>query len=218
MLISFGTAGYERRTRFVYNYSGLNIMPEVFSMKDNFLIYATNPTPDNYELRAYDAVLKTWWIENLSPAIDWPALSHYGTGGSIYKFASAGNDSMLIVFYADPRNAGRGMDITGKGYKIVNNRLAIPPEISDLTKDNLLGIYPNPAKEKARVSFFISHPYYVSITLYDILGRELMPVFSGYCERGYYEEELDTRNLPSGAYILRMNSLNGGVKKISIIK
>lgn len=218
MNINFGDTETNERKLYTTGVFNSQIDPVVVSMKDNFLIYTASPNIDEYVLNYYDAELDAWGMELLTPPIRWPALSNYGAGGHLTKFASAANDSLLFVCYADPRNPGRGMDITAKGYKIVNNRIPIPAAVEDLTKDNLIGIYPNPTRGDARVSFYVSHPYFVSITLHDILGREVMPVFSGYCEKGYFEHTLDTKSLSSGVYILRMNSFHGGVRKIVIIK
>jgi Secretion system C-terminal sorting domain len=66
----------------------------------------------------------------------------------------------------------------------------------------VLDFYPNPASSLAVLHVNGSAGEYLSIFLYDLLGREVMQVFSGM--RGYDRNqfELDTSSVTSGVYVL----------------
>ncbi len=42
----------------------------------------------------------------------------------------------------------------------------------------------------------------ISLVLYDISGRKVKDIYKGYRDRGYYEEEINSSEVPSGVYML----------------
>ena len=67
-----------------------------------------------------------------------------------------------------------------------------------------LQINPNPFRSFTTISFNIKEPSNVTLTLYDMLGRKLQTIFSGYRIAGLYEEEMSAENLPSGVYFFKL--------------
>jgi surface protein len=64
--------------------------------------------------------------------------------------------------------------------------------------------FPNPARQQATVRFAVAGgPQEVTIQLYDLLGRQIQTVYDSSAE-GRVEHTLDTSDLPSGTYFLRM--------------
>ncbi len=68
--------------------------------------------------------------------------------------------------------------------------------------------YPNPFSGSTRIGFTVDEPGSVSLELYDLTGRRVRTVLTGFKDAGSYEETLDAGNLAGGMYILRL--LSGG--------
>lgn len=75
-----------------------------------------------------------------------------------------------------------------------NNDENIPGEI------NLYQNYPNPFNPATTIEFSISESEYVSLRIYDTLGREVKELFSGYLYAGNHKYEFDAKNISSGVY------------------
>lgn len=63
---------------------------------------------------------------------------------------------------------------------------------------------PNPFNNETILSFSIPSPQYVSLTVYDIQGREIAKVFDGYTPAGTSEVKFDASGLSSGFYFVKL--------------
>ncbi|MBV6479657.1 MAG: Ycf48-like protein [Ignavibacteria bacterium] len=79
--------------------------------------------------------------------------------------------------------------------------------------------YPNPFNPATKINFDLAKDGFVSIKVFDILGREVATLVNEFKNTGYYNVEFDARNLTSGMYYYRME-VNGFTKvlKMSLIK
>ncbi|MFC2150054.1 aryl-sulfate sulfotransferase [Calditrichota bacterium] len=66
--------------------------------------------------------------------------------------------------------------------------------------------YPNPFNSTTRLSYTLPRSGQVTVNLFDIAGREVRLLNSGYHSSGIYELTLDGTNLSSGMYILKLES------------
>lgn len=66
--------------------------------------------------------------------------------------------------------------------------------------------YPNPFKTSTNISFSIPSESYVSLKIYDRLGREVATIFSEESSAGYYSREWNTANIPSGIYFYKLQA------------
>jgi fibronectin type 3 domain-containing protein len=69
----------------------------------------------------------------------------------------------------------------------------------------LLGTYPNPARQQATVRYALPGQQEVSLRVYDVLGRRVHTVVQSR-QKGRHKMHLDVSNLASGVYFLRMRS------------
>jgi len=79
--------------------------------------------------------------------------------------------------------------------------------------------YPNPFNPSTRINYFIPEESFVSIKVYDFLGREVITPVNETKSIGSYEIVFDASNLPSGTYFYTMTA--GGystTKKMILIK
>jgi hypothetical protein len=68
--------------------------------------------------------------------------------------------------------------------------------------------YPNPSNPNAKIDFQIPQNSVVQLKIYDISGKEVGTIISGYLEAGYHTAEFDGTNLASGVYFYRISSEN----------
>jgi len=87
-----------------------------------------------------------------------------------------------------------------------NANLVSAAEQFDQTR--ALQLFPNPAEESTKASFYLIDPDYVTFTLYNTVGREVKKWLPGYLPSGDHNQELNLDGLQSGVYILKMQTGN----------
>lgn len=107
----------------------------------------------------------------------------------------------------------------------VDFRVATPlaigiQQISSIVNEySLSQNYPNPFNPSTKINFSIPKSEYVSLRIYDLLGREVKVLVNGNLTVGEYEVDFDAKGLASGMYYY---SLRAGefvnVKKMVLVK
>ena len=72
--------------------------------------------------------------------------------------------------------------------------------------------YPNPFNPSTTISFSIPERSFVTLKIYDMLGREVVP-WNGIneeLETGHFEKTFDASSLASGVYIYRISAMKEG--------
>ncbi|TKJ36564.1 hypothetical protein CEE37_14890 [candidate division LCP-89 bacterium B3_LCP] len=77
---------------------------------------------------------------------------------------------------------------------------ALPAEIS------LLGAYPNPFNPTTTISYQLPASSLVSLSIYDITGRQVTELVNGWRDAGNHEVTFDASDLPSGMYIYNLTA------------
>jgi len=79
--------------------------------------------------------------------------------------------------------------------------------------------YPNPFNPSTTISYFVPKESFVSIKIYDFLGREVTTLVSEMKSTGSYELAFDASNIPSGTYFYVMTSESySNTKKMVLLK
>ena len=79
--------------------------------------------------------------------------------------------------------------------------------------------FPNPFNPSTRINYFVPQESFVSIKVYDFLGREVMTLVNETRAIASYEIVFDASNLPSGTYFYTMIAGNySDTKKMILIK
>jgi len=79
--------------------------------------------------------------------------------------------------------------------------------------------YPNPFNPSTVIRFQISAREFVTLKVYDILGREVATLINAEKSAGNYNVEFDAQNLTSGVYVYRLQAGNfSDVKKLLLLK
>ncbi len=64
--------------------------------------------------------------------------------------------------------------------------------------------YPNPFSERTKLSFSLNKPTFVSVAIFDLLGRQVEELVAGYLPQGGHHVSFDASTLPSGVYLYRI--------------
>ncbi|HEX7344803.1 MAG TPA: T9SS type A sorting domain-containing protein, partial [bacterium] len=99
-------------------------------------------------------------------------------------------------------------DSRGYGAQRINDYLAVDQAAaSPQTGEKLcLSISPNPFNPRTTFSFDLPEAGLVNLAIYDISGRLLATLVSGYRDAGSHSVDFDGTNLVSGIYIYRLNA------------
>jgi len=78
--------------------------------------------------------------------------------------------------------------------------------------------YPNPFNPSTIISYEISKGNFVSLKVYNVLGKEVATLVNNYMSAGQYKVTFDAAELSSGVYIYRLKSGNINLSKIMIMQ
>jgi hypothetical protein len=134
----------------------------------------------------------------------------YGAGTYIGIFTGA--DLCADIKY------GRGILYGGgtfcAGSIIIKTISAEIPDRFDLQQN-----FPNPFNPVTMIRYQLPKSVFVSLKVYDQLGKEVEVVYEGKLEPGYYEATMDGSGLASGIYFCRINAGDFmKVIKLSLVK
>ncbi|OPX35337.1 hypothetical protein B1H10_01480 [candidate division KSB1 bacterium 4484_188] len=87
----------------------------------------------------------------------------------------------------------------------------------------LLSAYPNPFNATCTIPFSLDRQEHISISVYNILGQQVVRLFDGIKEAGVHQLKWNANNMASGVYFLKMRSMSNQskhapVKKIMLLK
>jgi len=83
---------------------------------------------------------------------------------------------------------------------VQNHQAGIP------TRFDMKQNYPNPFNPVTKINYEIPKASFVTIKVFDILGREVASLVNGNLEAGYYTYDFDASALSSGVYIYKITA------------
>jgi hypothetical protein len=133
--------------------------------------------------------------------------------------ADAGNDSYNSQAY-DIRGAGYSrklnkttggvgtIDMGAYEYKIGDDPLTfVETGIASTPKKFMLSQnYPNPFNPATTISFSLAKSSFVSLKIFDLLGREVATIVSEEMSAGSYSRQWNAANMTSGIYFYRLQA------------
>lgn len=152
-------------------------------------------------------------------------------GTVIYRYNTKSNDSI----YGKLRGSPVGIEYIGSRYKVIilsfplflmnydsaktlmNHIIAEKfdsktnlneKKFNNVKNYYLLQNYPNPFNSETKIKYGLPEYSHVEISIYDILGREITKIFSGYQTSGQYEVLFDGHKYASGIYIYKLKTDN----------
>jgi Secretion system C-terminal sorting domain/N-acylglucosamine 2-epimerase (GlcNAc 2-epimerase) len=113
------------------------------------------------------------------------------------------------VDYADrvltiPPGVGGTFSVTYEG--AIPSFVALSPAVSPPVEFELAQNYPNPFNPTTHLRFTIADLRFVTLKVFDVLGREVATLVDGQKVAGVYELTFDASSLTSGVYFYRMSA------------
>jgi len=139
-------------------------------------------------------------------------------------------DEKTIISRANENlNILKGMSKEAKEKKYIEDLYLISKIKSQVVSDNvkveepeeyiLNQNYPNPFNPTTKINFALPKQGFVTMKVYDILGRVVRTLVNEYKNAGNYITEFDGTNLSSGVYFYKLTADNfSNVKKMILIK
>ena len=108
-------------------------------------------------------------------------------------------------------SAGASMDEWDEPMELEETQLPV--------KTSLVGNYPNPFNPTTTIRYQLAEDTFVSLRVYDMLGREVRTLVDGFVKAGTHEATFDASELVSGVYAYRLvtNSITE-VKMLNLVK
>ena len=75
--------------------------------------------------------------------------------------------------------------------------------MSQVAEQHALGISPNPTNGRITLTVLSEDEAFSEFSVYDLNGREVVPVFKGMLEKGRKDMTFDLSALPRGIYVLK---------------
>ncbi|MDI6804890.1 MAG: cohesin domain-containing protein, partial [Bacteroidota bacterium] len=112
-------------------------------------------------------------------------------------------------------NEGKPVGLTFDGSIVVDSRVGVENYIGTIIPTNysLKQNHPNPFNPTTIINYQLPPPdgragidNWVTLKVYDVLGREVATLVDEFKEGGYYEAIWDATNIPSGVFFYRMQT------------
>lgn len=144
----------------------------------------------------------------------------------VFHFANASGEYPTIVFmpdFEDPVTLTENIMIYFDN--IVLSNTAEPPTLTSNegvelpTSIKLDQNYPNPFNPTTTISYAVTSADQVSLTVYDLTGRQVATLVDGLVPAGSHEVTFQAGNLPSGLYIYRLQTSEQSIARtLTLIK
>jgi photosystem II stability/assembly factor-like uncharacterized protein len=97
--------------------------------------------------------------------------------------------------------------------------IEINAEVLAVNTFSLLQNYPNPFNPTTTITYSLKKDGFVTLKVYDILGKEVADLVNQNQKTGYYTINFNASNLPSGVYIYTLRTLGfASSKKMLLVK
>jgi hypothetical protein len=126
-----------------------------------------------------------------------------------------GKGNVIIAGYAN--QAGHNEDFMAVKYSQTVGVAQVSSHIPE--RFSLSQNYPNPFNPVTNIEFRISKSGFVSLKVFDLLGKELTTLVSSNLTPGFYKYDFDASGLPSGVYFYQLSAGDfTETKKLTVVK
>lgn len=142
-------------------------------------------------------------------------------GGNNWELQNSGTLSILYAVHFKDANTGCVVGESGLILTTTNGGAVFVNNISTSTPDKyyLYQNYPNPFNPNTNIRFQIKKSGWVSLKVYNLLGKEVVTIIDGKMEPGIYEAPFSGNGLNSGIYMYKLQTENfTETKKMCLIK
>ncbi len=155
-------------------------------------------TDQEYELYISETRI---WKDNLvyksKNFIDPQSISGLYRNNFVCCWCEINNDQSNILCYSDYITIGS-----------IKNDQSSPINVNILYQNR-----PNPFNASTTIEYYLHSPQNIIIELFDLLGKKIKTIYSGFQTQGYHRLRLDSDQLSTGIYYFRLNT-NAGTQTI----
>ena len=145
-----------------------------------------------------------------------PSATRWGPLDSLQQIPASAYPVGDTIEFASPANSVEYV-LIDKGSRDISSVHGKSPQT--VYRFKLEQNYPNPFNPTTTISYELSANSYVSLEVYDVLGRVVARLIEGVKGPGLYEVKFDGSNLPSGTYFCRLQAGNySETKKLLLLK
>ncbi|MEM6336950.1 MAG: T9SS type A sorting domain-containing protein, partial [Bacteroidota bacterium] len=127
-----------------------------------------------------------------------------------------GSGTFVGIGFYDPNEDGEPdlLTVAGSDVEGIEIFMTVFPVTLDSDADVPMGFtlgqsYPNPFNPSAQIPFTLEQAGPVTLTVHDLLGREVARLADGLFASGTHTVTFDAANLPSGTYLYRLEAGTG---------
>lgn len=185
----------------------------VFMATSNSVSSSSTPTSYKDIICAYGYSNGIYWsisrINPLSPRMDWsyPSIS---PNNDYTHWRGYANVIALVDSIPGTYVNGRENGQSNANYVFMRSRYGIiginpiSTEVPLTTK--LFDNYPNPFNPTTKIKFDLAKSSDIQLCVYDLTGREVNSIASGFTKAGTYTADFDGSSLPSGIYFCKLTT------------
>jgi photosystem II stability/assembly factor-like uncharacterized protein len=141
---------------------------------------------------------------------------------NVYYYWGGNVEAITFVNQQTGFACGSGGFSNGTVYKTTNGGISFTGNISNEIPDKFLLYqnYPNPFNPVTNIKFQIANNKYVTLKVFDILGKEVATLVNENLKPGEYEVTFEGKDLPSGIYFYSLHADGKWIdsKKMIILK
>ncbi|MDQ3022607.1 MAG: SBBP repeat-containing protein [Bacteroidota bacterium] len=177
-------------------HNGLNDIAFAITFDKSGNVYVTgesdgNGTSDDYATVKYNSFGQQQWVKRYDYSGQFADIASkiaVDNAGNLYVTGSSNRD-FLTIKYSQPT-------------EIINLLLEIPSEF------NLEQNYPNPFNPSTNISYQLPASSFISLKVFDILGKEVATLVNQKQNAGSYSVSFDGSNLSNGIYFYKIEADN----------
>ncbi|MDQ3022710.1 MAG: SBBP repeat-containing protein [Bacteroidota bacterium] len=225
--ISEGTGTFDDYLTIKYNLSGIQEwesryngslnsydVPKAQAIDGSGNVYITGYSYDNYRVDyatiKYNAGGVQQWIQ-----------SYNGPGNNLdvaFSIALDGSGNVFVTGGSQSSNTIGSEDIAT--IKYIHTNVGVNPVSSEVPDNfSLSQNYPNPFNPSTKIKFQIKESGIVTLSVFDMLGKEVATIVNEKLKAGSYEETFDGTGLTSGVYFYKLQT-DGFIetKRMTLVK
>lgn len=133
------------------------------------------------------------------------------------------NNSDPSPFLSDGTQGGLNISYISSADTLISFTLGNPSGVQAIngiaTEYKLMQNYPNPFNPNTKIQFQIRKSEFVTLKVYDILGKEVAVLVNENLKEGKYEINFNGENIPSGVYFYKIKTNNfSEIRKMVLVK
>lgn len=172
-------------------------------------------TDSSFTAAQFGSSLKTETFTNKTHSISLASAS-YSNGGNFIGQIRYGAAQLCALSRIQGVTSDRARFLF---YTASPSSAAYHPALSPIMAPTVFPAYPNPFNPTTTVLFRLPSTMFVTLTIYDMLGRKIQTLLDGEYERGTHRASWDASGLAGGIYFYRFStSLYSDTKRLLLLK